>query len=144
MAVASNAQPRRSGPLTPPNCTPAIPRQPWVIQYPKNEKVPIGSRLPPSVVTDRINVNCSSAYNIRALFAEWTPQSNLIVHFTMESKEKNISNTSATIVKLIAPSLLTSEKVALSYLLILIISPYSLPFGCIKDVKSRPRLYNCK
>jgi hypothetical protein len=37
-----------------------------------------------------------------------------------------------------------SGKVASSYLLILIISSYSLPFGCIKNVKSRPRLYNCK
>jgi hypothetical protein len=74
----------------------------WVLQFPKQNKIPPGSRPAPNIVTDKINITCKE-YNIHAVMAEWSAFGNLVVTFKFDSKEKNISNAAATILNLFCP-----------------------------------------
>lgn len=49
----------------------------WVIHFPQKDKPHAGSRLPSSVITDKINMACGSTYNIKAIIADWTATGNI-------------------------------------------------------------------
>jgi hypothetical protein len=84
------------------NFTSSTSNNKWVLQFPKQNKIPPGSRPAPNIVTDKINITCKE-YQIHAIMAEWSAFGNLVVSFKFDSKEKNISNAAATILNLFCP-----------------------------------------
>ena len=84
----------------------------WVLVFPRNNKPTPGTRLPPLIITEKINRACSDTYHIRTRLAEWTNAGNLTISFTLDSKEANIKNASSTIKNLLVQE--NPEKVSFS------------------------------
>ena len=68
----------------------------------KSDKPSDSERLPGHMAAERINLSCA-AYNIKAILASWSQKGNLVLTFSENSTDKNISNAAETIKKQVAP-----------------------------------------
>ena len=68
----------------------------------KKDKPAESEHLPGHIAAERINLSCT-AYNIKAILASWSQKGNLVLTFSDNSTDKNITNAAETIKKQVAP-----------------------------------------
>ena len=74
----------------------------WMIRFHNDEKPTTGTRLLELAITSEINRICNPLFHIRANSCEWTSAQNLIVFFTSDSTDAQITKASKTLLGIVA------------------------------------------
>jgi len=79
----------------------------WMIRFHKDEKPTTGTRMPTQAVISVVNAAISQ-FNIKVNVAEWSPVQNLLLYFTGDSTNGQITKARATIMGVLARGCLRS------------------------------------